>query len=154
RLRSEANGFVVDRPDAGTVARWTQLKDLVDRRLFSWSGLFSVLEDTLPTGVRLELLAPGVQKGKRSLRITAVARTVDDALEFMRALEDRPEFEQVWPNSRGSGEGGFEYQYEMQYLPPERKGGAAPAPSPVPSSSAEPTPAGAVASARALAVTR
>jgi hypothetical protein len=79
---------------------------------------------------------------------------VDEALEFMHALEERPEFEQVWPTSRGSGEDGFEYQYEMRYLPAEHKAAASPAPSPVPSSSAEPAPAGAVASARALAVTR
>jgi Fimbrial assembly protein (PilN) len=152
RLRAEAKGFVVDRPDKETLARWTLLKDLVDRRVFSWSGLFSVLEDTLPNGVRLSQVTPSVSKGKVTLRLSAVARTVDEALEFMHALEERPEFQEVWPNSRGSSEEGFQYQYEMQYLPPERKAGASPAPSPVPASSAEPGPAGAVASARAMAV--
>ena len=140
RLRAEAAGLKVDKPDAPTLARWTLLKDLVDRRLFSWSGLFSVLEDTLPKGVRLSSLTPSVNKGKVTLRITATARTVDEALEFMRALEERPEFVEVWPTSRGGGaEAGFDYQYEMLYLPQPRKAGASPAPSPVPDASAEPT---------------
>lgn len=149
RLRAEAAGLKVDKPDAPTLARWTQLKDLVDRRLFSWSGLFSVLEDTLPKGVRLSSLTPSVSKGKVTLRINATARTVDEALEFMRALEERPEFEQVWPNSRGgSAEAGFDYQYEMVYLQQPRKPAASPAPSPAPDAGAEPTgTAGAVAMA-------
>lgn len=153
RLRAEAAGLKVDRPEAAELAQWTQLKDLVDRRLFSWSGLFSVLEDTLPNGVRLLALTPSVQKGQVTLRISAVARTVDEALGFMRALEERQEFEKVWPTSRGTGQDGFEYQYEMRYLQASQ---AAPTPSasPVPASSAEPGPAAAVASAHALAVAR
>ncbi|HET9315618.1 MAG TPA: hypothetical protein VFQ51_08510, partial [Vicinamibacteria bacterium] len=74
RLRTEASGLkLVDRPDKDTLARWAQLKDLVDQRVFSWSGLFAVLEDTLPNGVRLQLLTPSMKKGRVSLRITAVA---------------------------------------------------------------------------------
>lgn len=149
RLRTEAAGLTVARPDSGTLAQWTLLKDLVDRRLFSWSGLFAVLEDALPDGVRLVNVTPNVQKGKITLQLTAVARTVDEALEFMRALEERPEFAEVWPTSRGSGQEGFDYQYEMRYVPQPRKVAASPAPSPAPASSSETVPAAAVASAAA-----
>ena len=149
RLRAEAKGLQVERPDPGTLAQWTRLKDLVDRRLFSWSGLFAVLEDSLPNGVRLINVAPNLHKGQITLHLTAVARSVDEALEFMSALEARPEFANVWPTSRGSGQEGFDYQYEMTYLPQPRQVAASPAPSPAPASSVETVPAAAVASAAA-----
>lgn len=152
RLRTEAASLTGERPDAGALAEWTQLKDLVDRRVFSWSGLFVVLEDTLPDGVRLVNLTPKVEKGQVVLRINATARTFEEALEFMRALEERPEFSNVWPTTRGSGPEGVDYQYEMTYLPQPHRATASPAPSPAPASSADPGPAGAVASARATGV--
>ena len=149
RLRTEAAGLQGQKPDAGALAQWTKLKDLVDRRVFSWSGLFSVLEDTLPDGVRLVTLTPKVEKGQATLQINAVARTFDEALEFMRALEERPEFSEVWPTSRSTGEDGVEYQYDMKYAAQARPA-APPAPSPSPSPSADPGPSAAVASARSL----
>ena len=150
RLRAEAKGLQGEKPDAATLAEWTQLKDLVDRRVFSWSGLFDVLEGTLPNGVRLTSLTPHVEKGKVVLRINAVARSVDEALGFMRALEEREEFADVWPDNRSSGQEGVEYQYEMHYLPQPRRIAASPAPSPSPAASAEPGPAAALASARGV----
>lgn len=148
RLRAEASSLREEKPDKATLAQWTHLKDLVDRRVFSWSGLFSVLEDTLPDGVRLVNLLPKVEKGQVELQITAVARTVEDALEFMRALEERPEFAEVWPTGRGTGQEGVDYQYEMRYLPQPRSVAASPAPSPAPASSTQPDASAAVASAR------
>jgi Tfp pilus assembly protein PilN len=149
RLRTEAAGLAGEKPDKATLAEWTRLKDLVDKRVFSWSGLFSVLEDTVPKGVRLTSLTPRVEKGRVSLQINVVARTVDEALEFMHALEERPEFSEVWPNSRGNGAEGVEYQYEMRYQPQPRKAAVSPVPSPA--ASAQPVaPAAAVASARTV----
>ena len=122
----------------------------MDRRVFSWSGLFSVLEDTVPDGVRLLTLTPRVEKGQVTLQINAVARTFDEALEFMRALEERPEFSEVWPTSRLTDEDGVEYRYDMKYAPQPRQAAAPPAPSPAPSPSADPGPSAAVASARSM----
>jgi Tfp pilus assembly protein PilN len=148
RLRTEGAGLRGEKPDAATLAQWTRLKEMVDRRVFSWSGLFAVLEDTLPDGVRLVSLTPKVEKGQVTLQIHAVARTFDEALVFMRALEERPEFSSVWPTTRGSGPEGVEYQYEMTYLPQPHKAAAPPAPAQA--SSADPGPSAAVASARAV----
>lgn len=135
RLRQAASDLRGDRPDAGTVAQWTQLKDLVDRRVFSWSGLFSVLEDTIPDGVRLVSVVPKMEKGQVGLQIVAEARTFDEALGFMRALEDRPEFSDVWPSRREGTEEPV-YQYDMKYAPQARQAAA-----PAPAASTEPGPA-------------
>src|SRR4029450_12931704 len=99
-LRTDAAGLQTERPDAATVAQWTQIKDLVDRRVFSWSRLFSVLEDTMPDGVRLVSVTPKVEKGQATLQIIAVARTFAEAVAFMDALKARPEFSDVWPTQR------------------------------------------------------
>ena len=120
RLRNEAASMRNEKPDPGALAQWTQLKDLVDRRVFSWTVLFSVLEDTLPDGVRLVTLQPTVEKGQVRLQITATARTFEEAMEFTRDLEDRPEFAEVWPTNRGS-DPELEYRYDMKYLPPNPK---------------------------------
>ena len=42
----------------GTIAEWAAVKTLVDRRAFSWTGLFAALEQALPPGVRLVSIQP------------------------------------------------------------------------------------------------
>jgi len=150
QLRKDATDLQGEKPAARTVAEWTQLKDLVDRRVFSWSALLAVLEDTLPDGVRLVSLSPKVEMGKVTLQINAVARTFDEALLFMKALDERPEFSEVWPTRRETNPDGIGYQYDMKYAPQPRNAAASPAPSPAPASSADPAPSAAVASARVV----
>jgi hypothetical protein len=148
RLRNEGDALRGVKTDSGALAEWSQLKDLVDRRVFSWSGLFSVLEDTLPDGVRLISLSPKVEKSQVTLQIVAVARTFEEAMGFTTALEERAEFSDVWPTARRTNENGEpEYQYDMRYLPQPRKAAGSPAPSPAPASMAEPDRVAAVASA-------
>jgi Tfp pilus assembly protein PilN len=150
QLRSEAARLRRPPPEPGTVAQWGLLRELVDRRAFSWSGLFSVLEEVLPPGVRLVSIAPKIEKGVRVLDLTAVARSNEDALELIRVLEDRPEFEDVLPRTR-TGESENEFRYTMIYhprplalaTPPPSTGtptadGAAASPTP-PSTSVPPT---------------
>jgi Tfp pilus assembly protein PilN len=128
RLRKEASEMRSGKTELADLAQWIEIKDLVDRRVFSWSGLFSVLEGTVPNGVRLVSVAPKVEKGKVSLRIEAVARTYDEARQFMTALIDRPEFSDVWPTRRTEEDGKTTYQFDMTYLPEARKAKAAPSP--------------------------
>jgi Tfp pilus assembly protein PilN len=149
RLREDARTLRGPRPDAGAVARWAALKELVDRRAFSWTGLFGVLEEVLPPGVRLESIAPKVSKGEVILDVSAVARSYDQGIELIRLLEERPEFENVYPLSRGE-EQETTFRYTMRYLPPP----AARAPAATTVGSSEPVSAGhqaAPATARAAA---
>ena len=129
-LRNEATRLRSTRPDGGALAHWAVLKELVDRRAFSWSGLFALLEEVLPQGIRLVSIAPSVsKKGQMQLDIAAVARSNEDALEFIRVLEDREEFADVLPRSR-TGEQGTEFRYTMKYEP-------GPSPSPDPAAAAQ-----------------
>jgi hypothetical protein len=124
RLRAEARNQRVERPAAPVVAQWTLLKELVDRRTFSWTSLFSVLEQTLPPSVRLLTITPRLEKGVLRLELTAATRSYEPGLELIHVLEERPEFADVIPLGRGDEENP-RYRYEMRYQPPPA-GAAAP----------------------------
>jgi hypothetical protein len=106
RLRAEEASLRALRPEGAAVAEWRLLKDLVDQRMFSWSTLFSVLEETLPDGVRLRSLNPSVLDGVMSLKMQVSARTHEEAMDLMVRMEARPEFEGVQPTSRTTEEDG------------------------------------------------
>lgn len=132
RLRAEARTQRVERPEAKMLTQWTLLKELVDRRAFSWTGLFAVFEQALPPGVRLLTISPRLQKGVILIEVTAATRSYEDGLEMIRTLEDRPEFADVFPLSRDAEEDA-RFRYTMRYLPPAAGAPVAPAaPSPPP----------------------
>jgi len=119
RLRAEGRAMKgAPTPEGRVIAEWSVLKDLVDRRTFSWTGLFARLEQVLPREVRLVEIAPDVERGQVSLDITAVARPAQVGLGLVGVLEGREEFEDVYPESVADQEGGAaEFHYTMRYLP-------------------------------------
>jgi Tfp pilus assembly protein PilN len=148
RLRQEQSQLRAPRPEASVLAQWTLVKDLVDSRTFSWSGLFSFLEETLPKGVRLVSIAPKFEEGERTVQIVGVARTHEDLLEFIKVLEDRPEFDDVLPQNRDVNEQNLiDFRLTMAYRPPSSPAVKAAAnvsstasPSPLSSPAASPSP--------------
>jgi hypothetical protein len=139
RLREGSSHLRAPRPEPAAVAQWGLLKELVDRRTFSWSGLFAVLEETLPKGVRLVSISPRIDRGERRLDLAAVARTNEDVLELIRVLEDRPEFDDVLPRNRAGEQSELTFRLTMKYTPPPEppvRAASAPAPAPSPAAAA------------------
>jgi hypothetical protein len=116
QLREESQQLRVTRPEGAVVTQWTLLKDLVDQRAFSWTGLFSVFEAALPPDVRLLTVTPTLDKGLVTLEFTAVARSYEQGLELIQVLEDRPEFSDVVPKTRDTADQS-RFQYQMRYQP-------------------------------------
>ncbi len=114
RLRAEAARARTERVDPAALARWTVVKDLVDRRALSWTALFARLEGVLPDGVRLVSIAPTLRRGDILLDVSAEVRSPDEGWDFVQRLEQRPEFSSVYPTSEG-GLGAF--HYTMRYRP-------------------------------------
>lgn len=106
-------------PDKKTLARWVAVKDLVDRRAFAWTSLLARLEATLPGGVKLVAIAPNWERGGVRLDLRAVARSAEPGFGFVKALEDRPDFADVFPRSKEPREAGVDFVYTMRYLPQE-----------------------------------
>lgn len=135
RLRSEEQGLRAVRPAAPALAEWKRVKDIVDQRVFSWSRLFSVLEETLPDGVRLQSLAPETRDGVVTLGIVVTSRTHEEALDMIERLEARPEFEGVQPASRTTNDDG-----SIQLTCSVRRYLQQELPSPAPAAAAEAAP--------------
>jgi Tfp pilus assembly protein PilN len=114
RLRAEARSPRAPRPDPAGLAEWGLIKDLVDRRAFSWTLLFAHLEAVLPDGVHLISIAPRVRKGEVLIEVAAVVRTPEDAREFVRRLEGRREFDDVYLLEEGER---GEVRFTMKYRP-------------------------------------
>jgi Tfp pilus assembly protein PilN len=125
RLRAEARSLRAPRAEPAGMAEWGLIKDLVDRRAFSWTLLFAHLESVLPYGVRLISIAPSVRKGEVLLDVAAEARRPEDAREFVRRLEGREEFDDVY--LREEGDAG-EVRFTMNYRPTGRSLPTQPAP--------------------------
>jgi hypothetical protein len=117
RLRAEARSLRASRVDPAGMAEWGLIKDLVDKRAFSWTLLCAHLESVLPYGVRLVSIAPSLRKGEVAIEIAAEARRPEDAREFVRRLEGREEFDDVY--LREEGESG-EVRFTMKYRPSGR----------------------------------
>jgi len=121
RLRSEEGALRGPAPDPLLVARWSELKDLVDRRTFSWTRLLASLERVVPEGVRISSIVPNVRKGDIRLDISAQAQSTDAGFEFMKRLQQRPEFEEPVPvsiaDAAQEGDGAKEFRYAMLYRP-------------------------------------
>lgn len=116
-LGAVAGKVKVEAPDAPSAKEWAALKELVDRRTFSWTWLLGLLEEVLPRGVRLVSVTPGVAKGQLTLELQATAETMADGLELIQALEARSEFAEVYPTSRSTDEKGVAFRLKMRLLP-------------------------------------
>ena len=126
-LRDEARTMKTETPPASTLAQWNLVKDLVDRRAFSWTGLFARLEQLIPEGVRLTSILPSVRKGQVELGVDAAVRSREAGWEFVRVLEDGGDFYDVYPKS----ENGNDFSYDIRYRPQKNPVLTAPPPPPV-----------------------
>lgn len=71
----------------------TEANALIQRRTFSWTGLFNELESTLPPDVRLVQVQPQTDAdGRLMVSLTVVSREIEDLDEFIRGLEATQSF--------------------------------------------------------------
>lgn len=123
-LRAERAKVNAPNPDAATVRQWALVSNLVDRRTFSWTDLLARLEQVLPPGVHLVSIAPTIQKGQVVLEFNAVARTPEEALDLVKALQSRKDFAEVFPTGLDKDKEGSQLGISLRYIP----AGGVPAP--------------------------
>ncbi len=89
RLRRSLNRAEVD----AVANAATEANTLIDRRTFSWTGLFSRFETTLPPGVRILAVAPKTDKdGNLMVRIVVASRQAEDVESFVEQLTESKAF--------------------------------------------------------------
>lgn len=119
-LKTSAERVAVAKADVSieSLKLWTALKAIVDGRTFSWTGLLADLERVVPPGVRIMSLSPDQKDGRTQLRLEALMRKAEESLEFLHALEARPQFSLVYPLSVSEDSQGLRHtSYTMLYEP-------------------------------------
>ena len=69
-----------------------EVNRLIERRLFSWTAFFNVIEQTLPSEVMLTAVRPDADEQGTSIDLAVIGRTVADIEEFIRRLEETGRF--------------------------------------------------------------
>lgn len=97
-LRREA-ATVRGRVDAAVLAsteRATrEANAVIDQRTFSWTGLFNVVERTIPADVRLQSITPQLDEGILRIRLVLSAARVEPVGTFLDRLEAAGAFEDL-----------------------------------------------------------
>ena len=75
-------------------AKVAALNDILEAAAFSWSGLLTELERSVPPGVALSEISPDTRTGHVALRGTV--RTFAELDQFLRVLEQRTAFGDVF----------------------------------------------------------
>jgi hypothetical protein len=96
-----------------------EANNLIDRRTFSWTALFNRFETTLPDDARITSVRPFVERDRRvSLKISIVAKSVDDVDQFMKRLDETGAFKDLYSTEeRPNEDGQIESALSMVYLP-------------------------------------
>lgn len=105
RLQSELVKFREERrlledffntPDARRIRdRADFLNGLIQQRSFPWTKIFENLEEKLPAGVRVVSISPKMDKGRVEVKLAVGARSDENKIRFLEALEQSEEFSRV-----------------------------------------------------------
>ena len=117
RLSSESASLRSLAASSEALREWSAVKRLVDRRAFSWTGLFAALEQALPPGVRLVAVQPAGGASGAELSLVAVGRSSEDALALLKALQSHGEFEGAFLNSWSERSDGVDISCSVRYQP-------------------------------------
>lgn len=117
----------------------TMANTLIDERTFSWTVFFGLIEKTLPNDVRIESVAPIVDKGGVLVQMRVVSKRTDDLATFIDGLLKTGAFYDVLPRQEDATDDGMRRtSVEARYLPPTQ-----PAPGPKAADEKAKTPAAA-----------
>ena len=117
RLRSEAAELRTRSASTEALQEWAVLRDLVDRRAFSWSALLGHLEPVVPANIRLVSIAPATARGRLEVSVSAIGRSVQDGLDFLEALQQSPHFEASFLSSVTEANTGIDFAFTTNYVP-------------------------------------
>jgi hypothetical protein len=70
---------------------------LIDKRTFSWTVFFGMVEKTLPLDVRLLAVSPQIERGEFRIQMLVNAKSPQDLEDFIGALMDTGAFYDLLP---------------------------------------------------------
>jgi Tfp pilus assembly protein PilN len=119
RLRAERDQLRRLQPEKVDLVRWNTVRDLVDRRLFRWTQLFTRLGQIVPEGVTLTTIEPAMQADAAEVRLSATcaAGGTKPLLDLVRKLEQQPDFDSAVPESIAKADKGHTIVLHVRYRP-------------------------------------
>jgi len=97
-----------------------QANQLIDERTFSWTVFFSLIGKTLPDDVRIDSVAPSVEKEGIVVHMTVVSKRTDDLATFIERLQQTGAFYDILPQQEAStDDGNRRTTITAQYLSPK-----------------------------------
>jgi type IV pilus assembly protein PilN len=110
RLRADAarvRGRINEQELKQVMAGAREANALIDRRTFSWTEFFNLIERTLPENVMLTSVSPSIDEGRTIVNMTVMGRQAEDIDAFMEQLEATNSFRAVQPRSEDVTEEGL-----------------------------------------------
>jgi len=120
--RMDALSSKLDRPvTTAKLAEIDFLNNLIVKKHFSWTQVFSNLEHVMPENVHLVSISPEISKDKVKLHFITMCRTINDESEFIRRLQSSPVFQDVVvarEEKKGTGPGAdVQVDMTVSYFP-------------------------------------
>jgi hypothetical protein len=84
----------------------TQANRLIDERTFSWTVFFGLIGKTLPDDVRIDSVAPSIDKDGVIVLMTVVSKRTDDLATFIERLQTTGAFYDILPQQEDSTDDG------------------------------------------------
>jgi len=93
QLRAQAQGYLAQPQNRDTRDRSQFLNELIARKAFSWTQVFSDLERLMPVGLHVVSVTPAVNDDNQlEVRMMVNGRSRDRAIELVKRLEDSKHF--------------------------------------------------------------
>lgn len=106
----------------GLALNANQANRLIDERTFSWTVFFGLIGKTLPDDVRIDSVAPSVDKDGVVVRMTVVAKKTDDLATFIERLQSTGAFYDILPLQEDStDDGSRRTTLSARYLSPKEE---------------------------------
>jgi hypothetical protein len=92
---------------------------LIDERTFSWTVFFGLIGKTLPEDVRIDSVAPSVDKQGVIVMMTVVSKKTDDLATFIDKLQETGAFYDIQPQQEdATDEGNRRTTIQARYVSP------------------------------------
>jgi type IV pilus assembly protein PilN len=93
QLRVQAQNFLGQPQNRDTRDKSQFLNELIARKAFSWTQVFSDLEKIMPVGLHVVSVTPAINESNQiEVKMTVNGRSPDRAIELVKRLEDSKHF--------------------------------------------------------------
>ena len=97
---------VLDRPENRSTRDQSQfINDLIRRKSFSWTQVFSDFERMMPPQIHVTAIHPELKDNQLKLKVSVAGQSRERAIELVRRMEQSPRFAQPFIHEESAAQG-------------------------------------------------